>query len=107
MLHRGSIFVRSLLWCAVSACVIALPQAIAQQTADAPVGATTTLSLDARLVNLPVIVRDKKGAVIQNLTKDDFTLTVDGHAENVRYFDKDNNLPLTLGLLVDVSGSVR
>ncbi len=74
---------------------------------DAPGGQTTTLSLDARLVNLPVVVRDKKGAIIQNLTKDDFTLTVDGHAETIRYFDKDSDLPLTIGLLVDVSGSVR
>ena len=78
--------------------------AIAQ---DKPVGPTTTLSLDARLVNLPVIVRDKKGAIIQNLTKEEFTLSVDGHDANIRYFDKDNDLPLTLGLLVDVSGSVR
>ena len=74
---------------------------------DKPATPTTTLSLDARLVNLPVIVRDKKGAIIQNLTKDEFTLTVDGHAANIRYFDKDNDLPLTLGLLVDVGGSVR
>ena len=74
---------------------------------DHPAGPTTTLSLDARLVNLPVIVRDKKGAIIQNITKDEFTLTVDGHAATIRYFDKDNDLPLTLGLLVDVSGSVR
>ena len=74
---------------------------------DKPVGPTTTLSLDARLVNLPVIVRDKKGAIIQNLTTDEFTLTVDGHTANIRYFDKDNELPLTLGLLVDIGGSVR
>ncbi len=74
---------------------------------DRPAGPTTTLSLDARLVNLPVIVRDKKGAIIQNITKDEFTLAVDGHASNIRCFDKDNDLPLTLGLLVDVSGSVR
>ncbi len=81
--------------------------AAAGQTGSQTGAQTTTLSLDARLVNLPVIVRDKKGAPIQNLTKDDFTLTVDGHAETIRYFDKDNNLPLTIGLLVDVSGSVR
>jgi VWFA-related protein len=74
---------------------------------DAPAAQVTTLSLDARLVNLPVLVRDKKGAIIQNLTKDDFTLTVDGKPQTIRYFDKDANLPLTLGLLVDVSGSVR
>jgi VWFA-related protein len=83
------------------------PAAPPTQKTDAPAGPTTTLSLDARLVNLPVIVRDKKGAPIQNLTRDDFTLTVDGHAESIRYFDKDSDLPLTIGLLVDVSGSVR
>jgi VWFA-related protein len=69
--------------------------------------ATTTLSLDARLVNLPVIVRDKKGALVQNLTKDSFNLMVDNHPETIRYFDKDKDLPLTVGLLVDVSQSVR
>lgn len=67
----------------------------------------TTLSVDARLVNLPVIVRDKKGALIQNLTKADFTLSVDGHPQTIHYFDRDQDLPLTLGLLVDTSMSQR
>lgn len=69
--------------------------------------AAPTLSVDARLVNLPVVVRDKKGALIQNLTKDDFILQVDGKPQTIRYFDKDTNLPLTLGLLVDTSLSQR
>jgi len=68
---------------------------------------TPTLSLSANLVNLPVIVRDKKGALVQNLTKADFALSVDGHAQTIRYFDRDQNLPLTLGLLVDTSQSQR
>ncbi len=68
---------------------------------------TQTLSLAAKLVNLPVVVRDKKGALVPNLTKDDFTLSVDGKPQVIRYFDKDSNLPLTLGLLVDVSQSQR
>jgi VWFA-related protein len=66
-----------------------------------------TITVNAQLVNLPVIVRDKKGALVQNLTKAEFALSVDGHPETIRYFDKDNDLPLTLGLLVDTSGSVR
>jgi VWFA-related protein len=70
-----------------------------------PAPAATTLSVDARLVNLPVVVRDRKGALIQNLTKDDFVLKVDGHPQTIRYFDLDANLPLTLGLLVDTSQS--
>src|SRR3984885_1055756 len=72
-----------------------------------PTATAPTLSVDARLVNLPVVVRDKKGALIQNLTKDDFVLQVDGKPQTIRYFDKDNNLPLTLGLMVDTSRSQR
>lgn len=69
--------------------------------------ATTTLSLNANLVNLPVVVRDKKGALVQNLAKADFSLSVDGHPQVIRYFGHDQNLPLTLGLLVDTSQSQR
>lgn len=72
-----------------------------------PTATAPTLSVDARLVNLPVVVRDKKGALIQNLTKDDFILQVDGKPQTIRYFDLDKNLPLTLGLLVDTSRSQR
>src|SRR6266851_3610480 len=80
----------------------------AQQTPNpSPAPATSTIAVDARLVNLPVVVRDKKGALVQNLTKDDFILQVDGHPQTIRYFDIDANLPLTLGLLVDTSLSQR
>jgi VWFA-related protein len=72
-----------------------------------PASTAPTIAVDARLVNLPVVVRDKKGALIQNLTKDDFILQVDGKPQTIRYFDKDTNLPLTLGLLVDTSLSQR
>ena len=80
------------------------PQSISNQT---PASTAPTIAVDARLVNLPVVVRDKKGALVQNLTKDDFTLQVDGHPQTIRYFDIDKNLPLTLGLLVDTSFSQR
>ena len=73
----------------------------------APASTASTISVDARLVNLPVVVRDKKGALIQNLTKEDFILQVDGKPQTIRYFDKDTNLPLILGLLVDTSQSQR
>jgi len=89
------------------ACGLALAFAsplFAQQTPATP---APTLTVDARLVNLPVVVRDRKGALIQNLVKDDFVLQVDGHPETIRYFDRDTNLPLTLGLLVDTSLSQR
>jgi VWFA-related protein len=97
-------------------CVLISPtcmRAVEQQPegapqASAPVGrGMATITVNAQLVNLPVVVRDKKGALVQNLTRSEFALSVDGHPETIRYFDKDNDLPLTLGLLVDSSGSVR
>jgi VWFA-related protein len=75
--------------------------------APQPAPAPPTISVKAQLVNLPVVVRDKNGALVTTLNKDDFALAVDGRPQPVRYFDRDNNLPLTLGLLVDTSGSVR
>jgi len=90
---------------------LCVPSHSEQQKTASPDGSTSTavptIAVDARLVNLPVVVRDKKGALIQNLTKDDFTLQVDGKPQAIRYFDKDTNLPLTLGLMVDTSQSQR
>lgn len=69
--------------------------------------AATTLSVDVKLVTLPVTVRDKHGQIVRNLTKDDFLLEQDGHPQTIRYFAQEANLPLTLGLLVDTSMSQR
>jgi VWFA-related protein len=81
----------------------------AQQPAATPADAqpTPTISVDARLVNIPVVVFDKKGALVQNLTKDNFLLYVDKQPQTIRYFNIDTDLPLTLGLLVDTSMSQR
>jgi VWFA-related protein len=79
-----------------------------QQTEVSPPPQNTpTFTVQAQLVNLPVVVRDKNGALVSSLNKDDFQLAVDGRQQPIRYFDRDNNLRLTLGLLVDISGSVR
>jgi VWFA-related protein len=66
-----------------------------------------TLSVDVKVVTLPVTVRDKKGQIVRNLTKDDFALQEDGRPQTIKYFTQDTNLPLTLGLLVDTSLSQR
>ena len=74
----------------------------ARDTSTAP-----TISVDSRLVNIPVVVRNDKGALALNLKKEDFSLLVDSKQQTIRYFDLDTDLPLTLGLLVDTSGSQR
>jgi VWFA-related protein len=66
-----------------------------------------TVSVDVKVVALPVTVRDKHGQIVRNLTRDDFTLEEDGRPQTIKYFSQDANLPLTLGLLVDTSYSQR
>jgi VWFA-related protein len=63
------------------------------------------IKVDVDLVNILCAVRDKKGAFIRDLEKADFTLTEDGRKQEIRYFSRETDLPLTIGLLVDVSKS--
>jgi VWFA-related protein len=65
------------------------------------------LTVQVKVVNVPATVRDKHGKIVHNLTKDDFILEEDGRLQSVHYFSQENDLPLTLGLLVDTSLSQR
>jgi VWFA-related protein len=69
--------------------------------------ARPNFSTDVKVVNLFATVRDKKGAIVRDLTKNDFLLDEDGHPETIRYFSQESDLPLTLGILIDTSGSTR
>lgn len=63
-------------------------------------------SADVNVVNILANVFDQRGALVQNLAKHDFVVEDDGQPQNIRYFSKQSELPLTLGLLVDTSGSM-
>jgi VWFA-related protein len=67
----------------------------------------STLSVDVRVVNLLATVRNKQGQIIHDLNKDDFALEEDGRPQTIRYFSRETDLSLTLGLLVDTSLSQR
>src|SRR5687767_10806542 len=66
-----------------------------------------TFSAGVKVVNVFATVRDRRGQVVRNLTKDDFLLDEDGRPQMIRYFSQESNLPLTIGLLIDTSGSTR
>jgi VWFA-related protein len=66
-----------------------------------------TLKVDVDVVNVLASVRDKKGALVPNLEKKDFTILEDGKQQEIKYFTRETDLPLTIGLLVDVSASQR
>jgi len=63
------------------------------------------LSVNVNVVSLFATVRDHDGRLLNNLTSDDFTLQEDGTPQEIRYFSKEADLPLTIGLLVDTSRS--
>src|SRR3954468_8451308 len=63
------------------------------------------IRVDVNLVNLFFTARDKGGAYRKDLTKDDVTIFEDGKQQEIRAFSRENNLPLTIGLLIDVSRS--
>ena len=109
-------FERFAAWSAIVA--LAFSPAIAQSTpgsrtqqpksaansADQPL---TTVSVQVKVVNVLATVRDKHGKIANGLTKDDFTLSEDGRPQTIKYFARETDLPLTLGLLVDTSLSQR
>jgi VWFA-related protein len=64
-----------------------------------------TLKVQVNVVQLFFNVKDKKGALIPNQTKNDFDLFEDGKPQTIKYFTAESNLPLTLGILIDTSGS--
>ncbi len=65
----------------------------------------TTFTAGVKVVNVLATVRDQQGKIVADLSKDDFVLDEDGHPQTIRYFARESNLPLTLGLLIDTSGS--
>jgi VWFA-related protein len=75
-----------------------------QKSTDEPV---ETLKVRINVVQLFFNVKDKHGSLIPNLTKDDFEIHEDGTPQTVKYFAAESNLPLTLGILIDSSGSQR
>src|SRR5579864_5714599 len=69
--------------------------------------ADPAIKVNVDLVNVLCNVYDKRGALVNDLNRADFEVREDGKQQQLRYFARETNLPLTVALLVDVSGSVR
>jgi len=66
---------------------------------------TPTFSTEVKVVNVLATVTDKKGQILRDLSQEDFLLYEDKRPQTVRYFSRESDLPLTLGLMVDTSMS--
>lgn len=94
---------RKLVFLALGSVLFAQPPAQQKQQQGGEDLPSIKVSVD--IVNILASVRDRKGALVPNLEKDDFTILEDGKPQTIKYFTRETDLPLTIGLLVDVSAS--
>jgi VWFA-related protein len=66
-----------------------------------------TLKVSVDLVNVQFSVTDRRGRFIPGLKAEDFVLEEDGKRQEILHFTRENELPLTIGMLIDTSPSVR
>lgn len=78
-----------------------------QQTQPPQPSQKPAISVESNIVRVFATVREKHGQIVNNLTKDDFSLDEDGRPQTITYFARENDLPLAVGLLVDTSLSQR
>jgi len=78
---------------------------LAQNPPQKQVEDLPSIRVNVDVVNILAAVRDKKGALVPNLEKQDFTVLENGKPQEIKYFTRETDLPLTIGLLVDVSRS--
>ncbi len=63
------------------------------------------IRVEVNQVNLFATVRDKHKSIVTGLTKDDFQVYEDGQLQEITNFSAESDLPITLGMLMDTSGS--
>jgi VWFA-related protein len=65
------------------------------------------IKVKVELVNVLMTVTDKKKHLVIDLTKDDFRVLENSQPQSIRFFSRESNLPLRIGILVDTSNSIR
>jgi Ca-activated chloride channel homolog len=65
------------------------------------------LSVDVDLVNVTATVIDESGRCVDGLTADDFRVLEDGQEQKISFFSHDSQLPISVGVLIDISGSLQ
>ncbi len=86
-MHRRALLVLSLLACTAQA----------QQV--------FTYRTETHLIDTTVSVRDAQGGLVQGLTQNDFRIVEDGVPQTIKFFAHDRELPLSVGIILDESGS--
>jgi len=83
------------------------PPPAGQQQQQEPQKSPTTIRTQVNLVDVLFTVLDRRNKLISNLEKEDFKIFDDNQAQDIRYFSKQSDLPLRIGMLLDTSNSIR
>ncbi|HET9943421.1 MAG TPA: VWA domain-containing protein [Terriglobia bacterium] len=80
----------------------------AQEPAAVVQDSQNSARIDVTVLNVPLMVSvaDNRGKLITNLVKEDFRIFEDDKPQAIRNFVRETDLPLSIALLVDSSGSV-
>ena len=79
----------------------------AQTTGDQKTADTSKIKVTVNLVNVLFTVFDKKNRLVLDLTKDDLRVFEDKKPQTIRFFSRETDLPLSIGILIDTSNSIR
>lgn len=84
-----------------------LPATAQQQSPQSGQQQPPVFRKQVNLVNVFFTVKDKHGALVPGLKQDEFQVLEEGKPQTIRYFAAESNQPLTLGILIDSSGSMQ
>src|SRR5215475_11036471 len=84
-------------------------QAPAQQQPVVPANPQQppTFRTEVNLVDVLATVLDRRNKLVPDLEKSDFKVTDDNAPQEIRFFSKQSDLPLRIGMLLDTSNSIR
>jgi Ca-activated chloride channel family protein len=74
---------------------------------SSPSTAHSHLRVRVEVVNVPVTAINKHGGLVIDLNKDDFRVFEDGVQQTIRYFNRETEIPLRIGMILDTSNSAR
>ena len=84
---------------------ILLPSSLLLLTLFFQAQSIPVIQVETHLIDTTLSVRDADGRIVTGLTQDDFTVVEDGVPQKIRFFAHDTQLPLSIGLIIDESGS--
>jgi hypothetical protein len=81
-----------------------VPVLAAQQQAEPP---AARIQVSVNEVIVPITVTDDKGRFVSNLEAKDFRILDEGRPQRIRFFSHDQNQPIVVGFLIDMSNNTR